>query len=226
MLENLKEKNILFLEDNLEFAKNTTVLLNIFIKSVYHASTISEAEAILKSRHVDIIICDIKLKNENGLDFIKDVRTTDLLTPIMIISGHKDESFLFRAIPLYLSAYLLKPIKYEELIEGLRICSEKITINAQETITLKDGWSYDTKLCTLKKDAQEHTLNKKEAQFMKLIAYNRERLITKEMLHESVWQFEEMSDSAVTNFILRIRRRFGKDFVYTIPDLGFRFTIH
>jgi DNA-binding winged helix-turn-helix (wHTH) protein len=78
----------------------------------------------------------------------------------------------------------------------------------------------------LKKDEEEYALNKKEAQFMKLIAYNSERLITKEMLHESVWEFEDMSDSAVTNFMLRIRRRFGKNFIYTIPDLGFRFNIH
>lgn len=144
----------------------------------------------------------------------------------MIISGHKDESFLFRAIPLYLSAYLLKPIKYEELIEALQICSEKIIINSKEKINLKDGWCFDTKLCILKKDEEEYALNKKEAQFMKLIAYNSERLITKEMLHESVWEFEDMSDSAVTNFMLRIRRRFGKNFIYTIPDLGFRFNIH
>ncbi|ABB43528.1 two component transcriptional regulator, winged helix family [Sulfurimonas denitrificans DSM 1251] len=226
MLETLKDKSILFLEDNLEFAQNTIVLLNIFIKTIYHVVTISQAKAILKSRHVDIIICDIKLKNENGLDFIKEIRSSDLLTPIMIISGHKDESFLFRAIPLYLSAYLLKPIKYEELIEALQICSEKIIINSKEKINLKDGWCFDTKLCILKKDEEEYALNKKEAQFMKLIAYNSERLITKEMLHESVWEFEDMSDSAVTNFMLRIRRRFGKNFIYTIPDLGFRFNIH
>jgi DNA-binding response OmpR family regulator len=226
MLEILRDKNILFLEDNLEFAQNTTVLLNIFIKIVYHASTIAEAQNILKLQNINIIICDIKLKNENGLDFIKEIRKSDLLTPIMVISGHKDESFLLRAIPLYLSAYLLKPIKYEELIEALRICSEKIIVNTQEKINLKDGWCYNTKLCTLTKDAQEYTLNKKEAQFLKLIAYNHDKLITKEMLHENVWEFEDMSDSAVTNFILRIRRRFGKDFIYTIPDLGFRFNIH
>lgn len=41
MLETLKDKSILFLEDNLEFAQNTIVLLNIFIKTIYHVVTIS-----------------------------------------------------------------------------------------------------------------------------------------------------------------------------------------
>ena len=60
---------------------------------------------------------------------------------------------------------------------------------------------------------------------MDLLCINKDRLITKDMLQASVWQEDEMSDSAVTNFMLRIRRRFGKDFIYTIPDLGYRFKI-
>lgn len=225
LLERLKDKSILFLEDNLEFANNTVVLFDVFVKNVYHVATIAEAKVILAREKIDIIISDIKLKQENGLDFITKFRANDPLTPIIVLSGHKDQDFLFRAIPLKLTAYLLKPIKYEELISALRLCSEAISIQQQEKIALKEGWYYNTKTKILEKETEKFPLNRKESLFMELIAHNRDRLITKEMIHEGVWEFQEMSDSAVTNFILRIRRRFGKTFIYTIPDLGYRFQL-
>jgi DNA-binding response OmpR family regulator len=222
MLERLKDKTILFLEDNIEFAINTTSLLQVFVRNVYHARSISEANGIISFNFVDIIICDIKLKNENGLDFIRDFREKDTKTPILIISGHKDEEFLFRAISLRLTAYLLKPIKYETLIDALKQCLEVIDSHQMKKIELKEGWYYDIENKYLKKEEQVYTLNKKEALFIELLSQNRDRLITKEMINASVWQFEDMSDSAITNFILRIRRRFGKSFIYTIPDIGYR----
>ncbi len=222
MLKYLKDKTILFLEDNVEFAVNTIVLLEVFVQKVYHAQTISEAHNLFNHYPINIIICDIKLKNENGLDFIRDFRENDTDTPILIISGHKDEEFLLRAIPLRLTAYLLKPIKYEAMLDALNQCAEAIQLNRIEKIELKEGWYYDSRNKFLEKEGQVFSLNKKEALFMELLSQNRDRLITKEMINAAVWQYEEMSDSAITNFLLRIRRRFGKNFIFTIPDVGYR----
>ena len=62
LLERLKDKSILFLEDNIEFAYNTIVLFDVFVRKVYHAKTVSEAETLLAHETIDIIISDIKLK--------------------------------------------------------------------------------------------------------------------------------------------------------------------
>ncbi|MDP3292908.1 MAG: winged helix-turn-helix domain-containing protein, partial [Sulfuricurvum sp.] len=104
-------------------------------------------------------------------------------------------------------------------------CSEKLGLNQMQKIELKEGWYFDTENKILIQDGGNFSLNKKEALFMELIAHNRDRLITKDMIQSAVWEFEDMSDSALTNFILRIRRRFGKTFIYTIPDLGYRFKL-
>lgn len=222
MLERLKDKTILFLEDNSDFAKNTIALLQIFVKTVYHASTIKEALGIFQSHPIDIIISDIKLKQENGLDFITHLRTKNSSIPIVIISGHKDEAFLFRSIPLNLTAYLLKPIKYNELIETLTLCSEKIAPAEKWYIEIKEGWQYNTKSKVLEKEGIAYTLNKKESLFIETLIKNRDQIVTKEMLYVAVWQYEEMSDAAISNFIVRFRKRFGKEFIQTLPNLGYR----
>lgn len=224
-LELLKNKTILFLEDNIDFANNTIVLFHVFVKAIFHVTTIEEANSVLNNHTVDIIISDIKLRQENGLDFIKKVREKDSHVPIIVLSGHKDETFLFRSIPLNLTAYLLKPIKYDELIDAFQKCSEKIGFHQQSIVPLKEEWYFDTANKILIHKEKKSTLNKKETLFIEMLSLNRDRLITKEMFQNYVWEEDEMSDSALTNFILRIRRRFGKDFIYTIPDLGYRFKL-
>ena len=224
-LTKLKDKSLLFLEDNSEFANNTIALLSVFVRVVHHARTVAEAEECLASKHVDLILSDIKLKNENGLDFIQGVRNTDREIPVIVLSGHKDEAFLFRSIPLKLTAYLLKPIKYEELIDALGSCSEAMDLHNSSRVELKNGWYFHVQKKTLEKEGETQSLNKKEAALMEMLSVNKERLMGKEMFQHYVWENEEMSDSALTNFLLRIRRRFGKDFIYTIPDLGYRFTL-
>ncbi len=225
LIEKLRHKSILFLEDNEEFARNTTALLEVFVETVHCAATIEEARGLLKNEAVDIVISDIRLRQENGLDFIHEIRATNATIPIIVLSGHKDEEFLFRSIPLGLSAYLLKPIKYDDLIDALGRCAERIGLMSQHLIDLKEGWMFDTRTRVLVRENKEYPLDKKAARFVEMLALNRERLITKEMFQLVVWQEDEMSDSALTNFILRIRRRFGKEFIYTIPDLGYRFKL-
>lgn len=225
MLKRLTDKSILFIEDDKEVAKHSIVLFQEFVENVYHASSTAEADTVLQSHTVDIIISDIKLKTENGLDFIYRIRQENPFVPIIIISGHKDEAFLFRSITLGLTAYLLKPIAYDDLIDAFERCSDKIAQNQQDLVKMKDGWQYSQELKTLQKNNELFILNKKEILFIELLIQNKDRIITKSMIQTSVWESEEMSDAAISNFILRIRKRFGKTFIYTVPDIGYRYTL-
>lgn len=221
MLKILKNTTVLLLEDDPEFSEYMADLLYNFVKMVHCASTIDQASAVYNSEHIDFIVSDIKLKNENGLNFIRNVRLVDTKTPVIVLSGHKDEELLFTAMTLKLTVYLLKPINYAGLIQGLHECA--IVLGLNQTHKLKPGWIYDPNKESLETQEQNYALNKKEALFIQLLCENTNRIITKEMIHLFVWEDStEMSDSAVKNFIMRIRKRFGKDFIYTIPDIGYR----
>ncbi|MDD2698080.1 MAG: helix-turn-helix domain-containing protein [Arcobacteraceae bacterium] len=68
-------------------------------------------------------------------------------------------------------------------------------------------------------------LNKKEILFFEMLCNNKTKIITKDMIANIVYENEIMSDSAVNNFILRIRKRFGKTFLHTIPDIGYKMIV-
>lgn len=108
----LGDKNLLLLEDSDEFIENAISLFNMFVKTTFVAKNIKEAFKILENENIDLIISDIHLKKESGLDFIEEIRKTKNEIPILILSGYKDEDLLFKAMSLNLSAYLLKPYKF------------------------------------------------------------------------------------------------------------------
>ena len=195
------------------------------MKKTFVAKNIKESFEVLKNEKIDFIISDIHLKNECGLDFIEKFRELDNQTPIVVLSGYKDEDLLFKAMTLNLSGYIIKPINFKALMEAFEKCKAKIKLNNQKIIDLKDNLKYDKELRIVIKNDEVFELNKKEILFFELLCENQKKVITKDMFLERVYEFEPMSDSALNNFILRIRKRFGKDFLHTIPDIGYKISV-
>ncbi|MDD3344552.1 MAG: response regulator [Sulfurospirillaceae bacterium] len=222
MSQQIVSKRMLFLEDDEELSRMMIPIFKVFVTDVLYAKTINEARMILGTQSIDLIFTDIHLKNENGLNFVKEVRTADERMPIVVLSSYKDEALLMQAIPLGLIDYLIKPVNYLQLTEAFDKCFAKIECIAHKKIELGNGFTYDAIEQTLVRDTEVFVLKKKEILFVELLSKNRNRLITKEMIEASVWESEEMSDAALYNFILRIRNRFGKEFIHAISNLGYR----
>lgn len=224
-MEFFNDKNLLLLEDSDEFIDNAVSLFNMFVKKTFVAKNTSEAFEILEKENIDLIISDIHLKNESGLDFIEKYREINNQIPILILTGYKDEELLFRAVTLNLSGYLLKPINLKSLIDAFEKCKNKINFNNSPIIDLKDDFKYDKELKKVIKENEVFELNKKEILFFEMLCENKKRIITKDMFAKCVYEYEPMSDSALNNFILRIRKKFGKNFLHTIPDVGYKLLV-
>jgi two-component system response regulator VanR len=222
MIEQLKSKQMLFIEDDEELSHMMIPIFNVFVKEVFYAPTLQAAKAILDEQNIDLIFTDIHLKNENGLDFVKEIRTTNEELPIVVLSGYKDEPLLLKAIPLGLTDYLIKPVNYTQLTIAFEKCIQKIGKVSHQRVYLSNGFEYCADEKKLLKEGVWYELKKKELLFMELLSKNKNRLITKEMIQTSVWECEDMSDAALYNFIMRIRNRFGKDFIHMISNLGYR----
>ena len=227
MIKRLNDKSILYLEDDEVILSSTSKILNYFVKTVHECKNTTDARDILNSHEIDIIVTDIILNDEISLDLIEEVRKTNNFIPIVIISGHTDRELLLRAIPLKLMSYLIKPIQYEELIHSLIICSTELCLQAATNSTsissvLNNGYYYSSERKVLIKQNMIHPLTQKESRFIELLVNNHNRLITKEMLRDFVWREDIVNDQTIANLLTRIRKRFGKSFIYTIRDLGYR----
>lgn len=111
--------NILYLEDDENLLKHTKDILEDFVNNIYAVKTISEALDILLNKKVDVIISDILLKNENGIDFLKHIKNKNINIPTILTTAHTDTQYLLDAIRLKVENYIIKPININELLNSL-----------------------------------------------------------------------------------------------------------
>lgn len=74
-----------------------------------------EALAALKNTFFHVVITDIKMPGISGLEMIRSIHEEGMNPTIIIVSGYEEFSYAQEAIHLGVYAYLLKPLKPEEL---------------------------------------------------------------------------------------------------------------
>ena len=116
----LNEFNVLYLEDDDSLLKQTRDMLSDFLKNVYAVKTSEEAKQVIKQKKVDVIISDILLENENGIDFLRELKEdSDVNIPAVLTTAHTDTKYLLDAIKLKVENYIVKPINLKELLNTL-----------------------------------------------------------------------------------------------------------
>ncbi|MCT7406280.1 response regulator [Aliarcobacter cryaerophilus] len=118
-LDILKNINILYLEDDENLLKHTSDILEDFLANIYGVKNTIDAMKILLEKKVDVIISDILLENENGINFLKYIKSKDILIPAILTTAHTDTNYLIESIKLKVENYLLKPINIDELLNSL-----------------------------------------------------------------------------------------------------------
>ena len=111
--------NVLYLEDDENLLKHTTDVLEDFVNNIYAVKTSNEALDILLNKKVDVIISDILLKDENGIDFLKHIKNKNINIPTILTTAHTDTNYLLEAIKLKVENYIVKPINLKELLNTL-----------------------------------------------------------------------------------------------------------
>jgi len=115
----LQQFNILYLEDDENLLKHTKDVLEDFVNNIYAVKTSKDALDVLLNKKVDIIISDILLENENGIDFLKHIKEKNINIPTILTTAHTDTKYLLDAIKLKVENYIVKPINIKELLNTL-----------------------------------------------------------------------------------------------------------
>lgn len=94
---------------------------DISIDQVYTANDVPFAKQIIQTFSIQIILCDIEMPGESGIDFLhwlKDNQYSHIIT--LLLTCHDDFSYAKEGIQLGVMDYILKPIAFDELSEILK----------------------------------------------------------------------------------------------------------
>ncbi|MFA6137044.1 MAG: response regulator [Sulfurimonas sp.] len=221
-MDGLKNLNLLFLEDNEEFASNTIEFLSLYFKNIFHATTVQNAIELFNNNKVDVIISDIKVKDGSGLTFVQKVRETNSEIPIVILSAHKDEDFLFKAIRLHITSYELKPLSYDKFMKLLEMLQD--IFEPKHIQSFNNRVKYDFGKKEFEIEGKPIKLANQEILFVELLIKNIDKIVTTDMIERAVWQEKTMSESALKNLLFRLRKKMGYDFITTVQCMGYKLT--
>ncbi len=118
----IKKKKVLLIDDDVDFRSLVITILEAKGMDVVPAASIGQALAILEKDVPSVILLDMELQGENGIDFLKQ-RYVHLLwakIPVIVCSSQAIATVVKTAIRFGADDYLLKPIKQTWLIQRIR----------------------------------------------------------------------------------------------------------
>jgi DNA-binding response OmpR family regulator len=78
---------------------------------------LSVGREVLELRDVDLILLDLNLPDGSGLEFLRVIRQDmHLQTPVMVLSGMRQEDHIVRGLQLGADDYVTKPFSPLELV--------------------------------------------------------------------------------------------------------------
>ncbi|MEC9091157.1 MAG: response regulator transcription factor [Planctomycetota bacterium] len=163
------------------------------------AGTIQQAVHCLNSTLVDLIILDVSLQNENGLNSIGKLKSLQPSAAILIVSAYDNPNYVSRAISLGASGYALKDAPISILLEAIQNAS-----SGQSTWTREELRRVTGALATPRLDSDlEVPLTQRENQVLQQITLGQS--------NKRIAQQLEISYETAKEHVQHILKKIGVD---------------
>jgi len=204
------DMTILYAEDNEKIRDSYVLVLKHYFKEVIEACDGKEALELYRLHNPDIVLSDINMPKLDGLELIRFIREHDKKTQIIVLSAYSDQQKLLKAIPLGLFAYLVKPIKGDDLKKVL----VDVTSHTEKSkhLKLSNEYIFDLNGRKLFNGSKEVKLTMQEFTIIDILADNIQNPVSCELMAYSLWdEYHDDSRTKIQNIIKRLRKK--------VPDL-------
>lgn len=230
-----KKFSILLVEDeeNLQEA----LKLNLELEGYEVTSSFDGAHALkmIKKEHFDLVILDVMLPELDGITVCETVRLSNADLPILILSAKNSSADRVLGLKKGADDYLTKPFNLEELllrVNNLIKKSEQLSVKQPLPEVYEFGKNkIDFKgLEGFNKAGERITLTKKEAMLLKLLIENKNEVVAREKILQTVWGYNVYPTTrTIDNFILNFRKYFESDtrnpvHFHSVRGVGYKFT--
>jgi two-component system OmpR family response regulator len=198
------------------------MILNYFMENNIRtlvASGRQEMASQLGSTEVNLVVLDLRLGQEDGLDLLREVRSGSDV-PVIIITGHRRDD-IDRIVGLELGAddYLTKPFNLRELLARVRAVLRRFDIGRAAAPRDPErsrfqfcGWQLDCKARRLSDPAGAPVaLTKGEYALLLAFLDAPQRPLSREHLLQATRVHEDIFDRSIDVQILRLRRKLERD---------------
>ena len=234
MEKKINKLSILLVED--EENLHEALKLNLELEGYEITSAYDGAAALknVQSEYFDLIILDIMLPEMDGITVTESIRIRNNEVPILILSARNNSADRVLGLKKGADDYMAKPFNLEELLLRVHKLIEKNKKLLDKTL-IGDIYIFGNNAINFK--AQEATgrrgekipLSKKETMLLKLLIENKNDVVPREKILQSVWGYNVYPTTrTIDNFILNFRKYFEDDsrnprYFHSVRGVGYKY---
>ena len=226
LIELLKNITILYIEDDQDTKDIMANTLSEFSRNILVAGNGKEAMEILQKNTVHLIMTDIEMPEKNGIEFIREVRSTNLNIPIIVFTAYSTKDYLLECVNLNIQGYIQKPISYQKIKDVLYKIIDYLDISFETNIKITDEIEYDFSRQDLRniKTGEAIRINRKELKTLEVLLKNKNYVVSYEQIEAYVWKNdnETMSSTALRTIVKNLRKKVPNIPVVNVSGIGYK----
>ena len=179
-----------------------------------------------KSNDYDVVVLDIMLPNNDGIEVCKELRKAKKEVPIIMLTVRTELKSKIEAFDAGADDYLTKPFSFEELLVRIRALLRREKIVKGDTLKIAD-LVLDTRTHKTVRKGKSIKLSRKGFALLEYFMRNPGTVLTRIMILEHVWDmnidpFTNTVDVHVKLLREKINKGFKKELIHTVHGYGYK----
>jgi DNA-binding response OmpR family regulator len=216
---------ILVVEDQPKMASFIKKGLNAQGYIVDVSETGMGAEILVAENSYDLIILDVNLPDQNGLDTSRHIRRDSFKGPILMLTALSSTKDKIHGLDSGADDYLTKPFDFEELLARVRALLRRNKGGENSKLRFNNV-ELDLVQRKATRDQQEISLTTKEFSLLEYLMRNPNRPVTRVEISEKVWDVNFDTNTNVVDVYINMLRKkidapFEKKLIHTMIGYGY-----
>jgi heavy metal response regulator len=216
---------ILVIEDEKKVA---TFIKKGLVEEHYAVDTAFDGEEGLYLSEVndyDLIVLDLMIPKIDGFGVLKKIRERKDNVPILVLTAKDSVEDTVRGLDAGCDDYLTKPFAFAELLARIRALLRRDKKEKESVLRIAD-LSLSIVTHKVMRQGKEIELTSKEYALLEYFMRNPEKVLTRTMISEHVWDYHFDSNTNVIDvYVNYLRKKIDKDFdpklIHTIRGIGY-----
>ncbi|WP_026769889.1 response regulator transcription factor [Asinibacterium sp. OR53] len=224
----MEERKLLIVEDEKKIAN---ALKKGLSENGYHVEMAFDGligRKLFLSHTYDLVILDINLPGLNGYELCKIIRNHNQQVPVIMLTALSSTEDKIEGFDAGADDYVIKPFEFKELLVRIRALLKRTMYQQLPTGNILKVGGLEMNLDTkeVKREGQQILLTAKEFQLLEYFMRNRNRVLSRADIAESVWDIDfDTKTNVIDVYVNYLRNKIDKHFstrlIHTQVGMGY-----
>jgi len=185
------------------------------------AKSVNEAKSIFKLFLPHIILLDIGLPDENGLNYLKWIKNHYSNIPVMLLTAKDSTDDKIIGLESGADDYVVKPFSFDELLARIEVQRRHFKILSSSVINFKNITLSTSNRKVYQKN-KEIKLTATEFDILSIFMMEPNKIHTKDYLESKIFNFNSsIQSNALEVHIFNLRKKISENIIRTVRGVGY-----